>query len=226
MRDFGLRLSPGIVAIAAVFIAHAVPALAEPSSPGRVEFEVMRGGQYFGRQAVTVTEADGQLVANTSAELRAAIGPVTVFHYAQNCREVWNGGALTRLTCSTTKGGRQTQVQGSMQGASFRVQGPGGEADVPSGTLPTSWWTRPSLTTREMINTETGTRLPVRVTHIGRETIPVGAARISTDHIRVQGTLAVDLWYDDAGHWVSCAFSAGGQQMTYRLISPLSSAPA
>ena len=33
-------------------------------------------------------------------------------------------------------------------------------------------------------------------------------------------------WYDDAGHWVSCAFTASGQHMTYRLLTPISEGPA
>ena len=32
--------------------------------------------------------------------------------------------------------------------------------------------------------------------------------------------------YDDAGHWVGCAFTTQGQHMTYRLLTPPSQAPS
>jgi hypothetical protein len=77
-----------------------------------------------------------------------------------------------------------------------------------------------------MINSETGARLPVRVSLIGRETIIANGQRIAADHLRVEGTVAVDLWYDDAGHWLGCAFTIQGQHITFRLLTPPASAPS
>ncbi len=77
-----------------------------------------------------------------------------------------------------------------------------------------------------MINAETGQPLAVSVRRIGQETLEIGGARIVTDHIRVSGTLTVDLWYDVDGHWVNCAFTISGQHMTYRLKSAPGEAPA
>ncbi len=219
MRAFFLAVSLSLACPAA-------QAEASPRTPGSVSFEVLRGGHPFGRQNVTVTRSGDQLIASTSADLRASLGPINFFHYTQACRETWVDGALQHLSCNTTRGGRPSPVEGVVQGGSFQTRGPLGPVEMPLGVLPTSWWSRPPLTTREMLNTETGARLPVRITLIGRETINAGGRHIQADHIRVAGTLSVDLWYDEAGHWVSCAFSASGQHMTYRLLSNPASAPA
>ncbi|GAM99312.1 hypothetical protein U91I_02960 [alpha proteobacterium U9-1i] len=77
-----------------------------------------------------------------------------------------------------------------------------------------------------MIDAETGARMPISVTRVGRETRNVGGASIQTDHIRVRGTLTVDLWYDLSGRWVGCAFTVRGQRIEYRLTTPLTAAPA
>jgi len=196
------------------------------TSTGRVEFELYRSGHVFGRQSVTVSERGGALVAEINAALHAGLGPVTLFSYTQQCRETWRGGALASLSCSTRKNGRNMNVSGAAANGVISISGISARTDFPLSTLPTSWWTRPPLSTREMINSETGERLPVRVSLVGRETIVTNGVRMSTDRIRVQGTVSVDLWYDDAGHWVGCAFTAQGQHITYRLLSAPADGPA
>lgn len=208
--------APGVTSLAA----------ADPARAGRVEFQVLRGGQPFGRQGVVVSESGGNLIAETSADLRAQLGPVTVFHYRQNCREVWRAGQLTDLRCTTLKNGRTQAVTGAATGDGLRVNGAGGAIALPAETWPTTWWTRPRLGSHVLINTETGRRLPVQVTQIGRETVTVGAERIAADHIRVLGSVTLDLWYDDRGSWVSSEFTASGQHITYRLLSPRAGGPA
>src|SRR5262249_11911533 len=99
-----------LVAISCLVIAPASAA----SSPGRVEFEVLRNGQPFGRQGVTVTESGGQLIAQTSAALHAGLGPVTLFSYTQRCSETWRAGALTNLRRATRQNGRSKSVEGGL----------------------------------------------------------------------------------------------------------------
>jgi len=212
-------------AVAAAVSGGTSPACAA-RLPGRVEFEVLREGEPFGLQTITVSEHDGQLVAESDANLRASFGPLTLFSYSQRCSETWRGGALTSLQCATRKNGRLKAVLGQLDNGALHMSGTVGDIVFDAGTPPTSWWTRPPLTLREMINSETGERLPVRVSYIGRETITAYGQRLAADHIRVQGTLGVDLWYDDQGHWISCAFSAQGQHVTYRLLTPPALAPS
>jgi len=225
MQDLAWTFARIAIGVAALALTLSAPSFAA-TEPGHVQFEVMREGHLFGRQGVTVSMRNGELVAETSATLNAALGPVTLFSYTQRCSESWRDGALTSLQCATRQNGHAKSVQGRLADGSLRMNGTAGSIVFSPGTLPTSWWTRPPLSTREMINSETGARLPVRVTMIGRETIVANGARIQADHIRVQGTLAVDLWYDDDGHWVGCAFTASGQRMTYRLLTSPSAAPS
>jgi hypothetical protein len=217
----------GLSWLALIALASPVgPSSATPSTAGRVEFEVLREGQPFGRQSVTVSQADGAMTVQTAADLQASFGPISLFHYQQTCRETWRAGALADLDCSTTKNGQRIHVEAALVSDGLKVTGAKGETMFPAGAAPTTWWTRPALASYDMINTETGARLAVRVTSLGRETIEAGGARIPAEHIRVTGSLTVDLWYDDAGHWVGCAFSASGQHMTYKLLTPVAGGPA
>ncbi|MGE0595524.1 MAG: DUF6134 family protein [Hyphomonadaceae bacterium] len=201
-------------------------ASAAPSTAGRTEFEVLRNGQPFGRHVVQVSGSGGAFSVRSEVNLRVGAGPVTLYRYEQACRETWRDGALSSLECSTLKDGRRTQVSAQIEGAALNVSGADGARDFPPEAWPTTWWTRPPTDVDFMLNTETGTRMPVQVTRIGRETIEVGGAQIEADRYRVRGTLTVDLWYDSAGRWVGCTFTARGQRISYRLASARTAAPA
>jgi hypothetical protein len=212
---------------AALAFVWAGQACADPAKPGRVEFEVLRGGEHFGNQSVTVTASDGAFAVKTAASLKATIGPITVFSYKQQCDEAWRGAALAGLKCSTVRDGKTTIVESTHSTSGIKVSGEKKKvSDFSAEAWPSTWWTKPKLGSYDLINTETGKPMPVSVTHLGKDTRRVAGQQIQADHIRVAGTLTVDLWYDDAGRWVDCAFSASGQKMTYRLLSPISDAPA
>jgi Family of unknown function (DUF6134) len=158
--------------------------------------------------------------------LRVKAGPLTLYRYEHGCSERWLRGALDEITCETLRDGRRTRVEGQAEDGRLRVSGAAGSAYFGADARLTSWWTRPSLSFTSMIDAETGARMPLRVTDQGREMINVGGAPLRANRIRVRGTLTVDLWYDEQGRWVGCAFNARGQRIEYRLASQISDAPA
>lgn len=217
-----MRFALGLLALALAWS----PAAAAPDRAGRTTFEVLRNGEPFGAHTIVVTGDGESLTARTEIRLRVAAGPLTFFRYEQDCTESWRGGALASLECSTLKEGRRTRVRATRDATGLIVDGAEGPVRFAAGAMPSSWWIQAPLQTDHLISTETGARLPVRIERLGRETIQTGSGPIAADRVRVHGTLTVDLWYDEAGRWVGCAFRARGQNITYRLISPPSSAPA
>jgi hypothetical protein len=220
MRSVALTLA----SIAVLTMAGSATAV--PTNPGRTVFDVTRNGAPFGTHTVSVSQSGETLRAQNTIALRAGVGPVTMFRLEQSCAETWADGALTSLSCSTLKDGRRTQVRAERQNGRLRVTGAGGETFFPLNAVPSTWWTRPPIDASSVIDTETGAAMPIRVTRVGRETITAGGARIEADHYRITGNLTADLWYDANGRWVSCAFTARGQRILYRLASPLDGAPA
>lgn len=194
-------------------------AFAVPAAGQRTEFEVLRNGQPFGRHVVTVTRNGDNLVARTEVALRVAAGPVTLFRYEHECVETWRESVLDGLECETFKGGRRLQVRAASRDGVLHVAGPAGSAALPGELRPTSWWLMPPSGAEAMLDTETGSRMPLRITRMGREAIAVSGRRILAERVRVQGALTVDLWYDADGRWVGCAFDAHGQRIEYRLAA-------
>jgi hypothetical protein len=217
-----------VLIAAAAALALAGAAFASPSTtPGRVEFDVTRNGQPFGRHTVVVNRApDGQLNVRNEATLRATVGPVTVYRYELRCSEAWRGGELHAMQCDTRKNGRNLSMTATRTPTQVTTQGSGGAHVFPLNVAPTSWWTRAALTGRPLIDAETGAPMNVRVRRVGMETITVNGRPIQAERFTVQGTLAVDLWYDRSGRWVGCRFTAQGQTIEYRLTSPVEAAPA
>lgn len=209
-----------------IVLANAQPAAAAPASAGRLEFDVTRNGQPFGRHVVRVSGSGGRFSVESRADLRANFGPVTVFRYEHACSESWEEGRLAGLDCSTLRDGRRTRVTARRAGDALVVTGGGAETSFDLGALPTSWWTKPPVGLDHMIDAETGARMPISVTRIGRETLNIGGQSVQAERIRVRGTLAVDLWYDANGRWVGCEFTTRGQRIQYRLTTPLAAAPA
>ena len=216
--------SLALAALAAFCLTGA--AAATPSDAGRTVFDVTRNGQPLGRHTIAVTGTEENLRARTEVAFRVDVGPLTMYRLEQTCTEVWEGGALSGLSCTTLKDGRRTRVRAEQRDGRLRVTGAGGEHWFPLSAMPASWWTRPPGEAATMIDTQTGAPMRVRVTRVGRETIEAGGQHIQADRFRVQGTLTVDLWYDTEGRWVGCAFTTRGQEIRYRLASPLSAAPA
>jgi hypothetical protein len=216
--------SLALAALAAFCISSA--ATATPSDAGRTVFDVTRNGQPFGRHTIAVTGSGDQLRAQSDVAFRVDVGPMTMFRLEQSCTEIWSSGELSGLNCSTLKDGRRTRVRGEVRDGRLFVTGADGEHWFPLGAFPTTWWTQPPTSASALIDTQTGAPMRVRVTRMGRETIDAGGQRIQAERIRVQGALTADLWYDDQGRWVGCAFTVRGQHIQYRLASPLSGLPA
>ena len=90
---------------------------------------------------------------------------------------------------------------------------------------PTMFLTPHSLTGGAYIDTETGGSRNVRVTRVGVETVEVAGRKIQAQRFRVSSSITMDLWYDNEGRWVKGGFTARGQDIEYRLASPIAEAP-
>ncbi len=210
--------------VAAFAVAIAAPALAANRAAvpdtGTIAFDVFRGDSPFGTHILRFEENGDELRVMTDVQLRVRIGPVTVFRYEHDAVEVYENGQLTRIESTTLKDGEQLRVNISRDGDVFSGQGSDENGNVhpvmiPASLPPSSHWAgyAPGLDT--IINTETGAEMPVTITELGMASIEAGGRQIEARHIRLEGSLTLELWYDADGEWVRCRFSARGQDITY-----------
>lgn len=206
--------------------AAATPAAAASSvTPGRIEFDVFRGGERSGRHAVEVARAGDGFTVRVSIDLAGQV-LLFPFSYAHRCTETWSAGKLTRMACTDREnGGATQQISAQAQNGRLQIRGPGFNGVAPSEALPTSWWRYDIMRQSRLLDTRTGRMMPVRVRRVGEETVQVGAERVRATRYRLTGSADTDVWYDSEGRWVRMTFTISGQTFEYRLTSPRSAAP-
>jgi hypothetical protein len=187
---------------------------------GTIAFDVFRGDSHFGTHILRFEEAGDRLRVVSDVDLRVRLGPITVFRYEHDSTEVYEDGTLVSFESTTLKDGEELIVDLSRQGETLAGRGSaedGASLDIalPAGLPLSSHWQGYASGTRTILNTETGQEMPVTVTELGEETIQINDQPVLARHIRLEGSLTLDLWYDGDGEWIRTRFSARGQDITY-----------
>lgn len=191
-----------LIAAAALMLGLAAPVIAE--NPDQIAFDVYRNGQTFGEHVLDFTRDGEQTRVDVRIRLRAGLGPLTLFRYEHDSREIWRGDDLVEFESVTLKDGEDLQVALD-------------SADAALSSMPSSHWRQYDTGTLSLMNTETGEPLDVVVERIGEETLEIGGETIQTRRLRMTGSVVLDLWYDADGNWVRCEFTVRGQTIEYRL---------
>lgn len=197
-----------------LLVATALPAPLPSEPPDDIVFDVYRNDTEFGHHAVRFGETpSGALRVDVDIELTAGFGPVTVFRYEHEAEEVWQDGRLVELTAATLKDGDWTRIDVEPDTDAT----PDAQDAALAALMPSSHWRGYSPATGTILNTETGEPMAVEIEDLGMERIATETGEVEARHIRMTGTLQVDLWYDEAGRWVGCRFEARGQSIRYVL---------
>ncbi|HBU62603.1 MAG: hypothetical protein CMH91_13295 [Oceanicaulis sp.] len=204
------------------------PVMPLPDAGERIVFDVYRNGDTrFGTHALSFTQDGQDLLVNIDIELRAGLGPVTVFRYEHQSTERWREGQLVGLVSETLKDGDTYEVSAQSSGEALDVQGMAPEdgpisLELPLSILPSSHWHGYRPGEYDILNTEYGNELDVTVEYLGEEMLEADGERIPARRYRLISDLTVDLWYDENGRWAGCEFEARGQTVRYvRRADPL-----
>ena len=188
---------------------------------GVIRFDVLRQGSEFGTHVLRFEQDDDAIRVTTDVDLKVSFGPFVPFRYQLDVEEVWRGGRLESLSGTTIDNGDEYTVEATREGDVIRVDGTKFSGTVPFDTPTTGWWNAALLDDAELISTEDGALTPIRVENLGRETIEARFGSLEATRFRIESSLTLDLWYDDEGHWVKCAFEARGQKIEYVLAEPV-----
>jgi hypothetical protein len=210
---------------AALACGLTIAPLASAVTPGRIEFDVFRGGEKNGRHAVEVARAGEGFTVRVSIDLAGQV-LLFPFSYRHRCTETWAGGRLSALSCSDQEnGGRAAAITAQTRNGALQVRGPGFTGAAPAELIPTSWWRRDIMRQSQLLDTRTGRMMPVRVRRVGEETVAAGGEQVRATRYRLTGSSDTDVWYDSEGRWVGMRFTIQGQTFEYRLTSPRAAAP-
>lgn len=207
------------------------PGMAMPAMAGEeIIFDVYRNGRTrFGTHSVRFQRDGEDLLADVSVELRAGLGPVTVFRYEHQSIERWRNNQLVGFSGRTLKDGETYIVQAVATPSGLDVDGRDAAGDpvmaeYAPGLLPSSHWRGYPAGLDEIFNTEHGTLMDTQVVYMGEDRIEADGGQIRAHRYRLSSSLTVDLWYDENGRWAGCEFEARGQVIRYvRRANPVPS---
>lgn len=187
--------------------------------PGDViAFDVLRNGSEFGRHVIRFDgDPSGEMTVTTDVDLKAGLGPITVFRYALDATETWRDGRLVRLESRTNDDGEDEFVRAVATDTALSVEGSEFRGEVSADIIPSSHWNIEQIRSGRILSTETGEVLDIAVEEKGRETLTIGGETVEATHFRLKSAMDLDLWYDDRARLVKLAFEARGQSIEYRL---------
>ncbi|NWG71418.1 MAG: hypothetical protein HXY23_07405 [Parvularculaceae bacterium] len=195
----------------AAVVLGATPAAAENIGAA---FEILRKGEPIGTHVVEVRQEGPQTVVDTNIKMRVKFGPVPLFAYDHESREVWRNGSLETIDSETNNNGRKSFLKVRRNGDTLEVDGSAYQGPAPLDAIPSSYWNRSIIEARKLLNTQNGEVIDISTTRLGFTEAPGGEP---AEHFRLVGSVALDLWYDGP-RWVGSTFTVRGEELTYRLI--------
>ena len=112
-----------------------------PADGDEIRFDVLRQGKPFGHHTVSFSrKGDGELDVAVDVELRAGLGPLTLFRYELESSEHWRDGELIEVTGEVKEDGERESMQAEREGDQLHVEGDAFTGEVPGSLLPASHW--------------------------------------------------------------------------------------
>lgn len=215
-------LVPLLLTLAAPAVAHAdIASNAErwqPQAGDVIAFDVLRKGNPFGSHEVRFSQTDdGALKVDVDVDLKAGLGPITLFRYELDAMEVWQDGRLMELRGEVNDDGDYADMVARRMGDALKIDGDAKSGTVEGDIIPASHWNIEQMEQSRLLSSEDGELIEVSVKEIGRETLTIDDQQIPARKFLMDGEIDVTLWYDDTGRWLKLAFEARGQQIEYSL---------
>lgn len=163
------------------------------AAPAAVNFRVMRGGSAVGTHAVRFRDEGPVLVAESEVRIIVRLAGFTVFRYAHDTQERWQGARLLALTSRLERNGTSFQAEARAEGNGLVLRGTAGEARLPATAAPLTWWRAASLTAD----------LPLFDPRRGEPVMPELRRSVVSGGVLVKliGGEGAEVLYDAAGNW-------------------------
>ena len=176
--------------------ALALPALLLPPSvraapAGGYNWRIMREDRQVGTHRVGFSGSGATRTARTVVDIAIRLAGFTVFRFAHEYSETWDGARLAEFRSHAERQGREVRCLVHPGEDELVAEGAGAAAHLPRDAAPLSWWD-PAALSRPLFDTSTGQLVrarPQRTNDGWRQPDPpYGEAR-----------------YDAAGTWVGYA---------------------
>ncbi|MGB2019004.1 MAG: DUF6134 family protein [Parvibaculales bacterium] len=188
---------------------------------GFLAYEISRKGKPLGFQTLTFSRSEsGELIVDVHIEIDFKLGPIPLFRYLHDNREVWRDGVLLSMKSKTYNNGEDVTADLKLEDGRYVGSGSRFEDNLEAPMLSTSYFNPNFIRQSALISTQDGRLLEPQVETLGVETLNIGGAPVQATRFRLSGKLSIDIWYTDAGRWVKTEFSRGGNTLVVKQTNP------
>jgi len=201
--------------------AGAGAAMAQAQAPvgRRLAFDVVRDRRVIGRHQLEFAPSGKDLVVTIDADIRVALGPLTLFRYTLQAVETWRDGRFFDLLSRSSTNGRREQLRATRADDAVAVRTGAGERRLPRDARPLTHWNAQSLT-GPLFNPGTGA--PIRASasrQTGQILTPFDGREVGATRVALSGEVQIVDWDDDREIWIALkARARDGSMIDYRRV--------
>lgn len=220
MVKFGGMVMDRRMLLAAGAAWIAAPGPTSAAAAAAAEFMVLRNGRDIGRHRLSVERVGDELSMAIDVELAVGFGPLTFYRYRHENRERWRAGRFVSFASRTDDNGTRLAARAERAADGIAVEGADGAFTAPADAWPTTYWYPGFLDRGAWVDTQFGRLRRARVVPAGSGEIAVGGVPTRAERVRLEGDLALELWYRER-RWVGLEAAApDGSRLVYRLLTP------
>ncbi len=188
---------------------------------GTLAYEISRKGKPLGFQVLDFSRSEaGELIVDVHIEIDFKLGPIPLFRYLHDNREVWRDGKLLSLKSKTFNNGEGVSVDLMLQDGRYVGSGTDFENNLEAPLLSTSYFNPNFIRQTQLISSQDGRLLKTEVETLGPEMLNIRSQPVQATRFRLSGKLRIDIWYTDAGQWVQTMFTRGGNTLMIKQADP------
>ena len=202
--------------VAAVFLL-AAPFAARGDHPSEYDYIVLHGDEPIGSHRVSIARNGNEIVIETESNLKVGFGPLTVFEFEHQRRELWRDWELVESIAQTTKNGESYNIKITRQAEGYKRVVNGREDQLEDPVKVLALWHGDLFEHEFFISPLEDKLYRLSVDFVGEERIEIGDQRVQALHYRMTGDSERELWYDEAGHVLKVRLYDYGPAIDYVL---------
>lgn len=215
----------GLIILTATFAHAAFAGVAFADHAREYNFTVLRNGNPIGYHRVTLNPEGDRLEVEAKTELTLKWGPITIFRFDHERREVWEGTQLLDLASKTNDNGKNYEIAIKPDGEGY-IRTVNGRIDkFDDSTKVLSLRDKSTLKNGNFISPVEDKIFSIDFEYVGKDNLWIGDEEADVEYYKITGEIERQLWYDALGHVVKVQFKRLGSDIQYILDEGVASLP-
>lgn len=167
-------------------------------------FKVFLEDEEIGEQSFQVSSNEGETRIQIEAQFAVKYWILTAYSYRHTNTELWHGDCLNMIRSQTNDNGEKFFVRGNQTNTQMKLVTHVGMRNLEGCIKTFAYWDQNFLSSRALLNSQTGEINHVKVTKFGEEVISVRTRPTPATHYHIEAEkFSIDLWYTSNGEWVA-----------------------